>query len=148
MYYILYYFVGSQALYAESGLGASSFVANATCAAEGDNTIMELKLVQDMFRGRTSLFPVSLLFNSLFHTTGRKVVFEYLKKIGYAMLIREAALKDGQLLKDIAWCRAHLIIMNSWRNQKISDEYPTKLPDYWLDSYDSVLVRFPMPVQC
>ena len=136
--------LGSQALYAESFLGASSFVCNATCAAEGDNTIMELKIVQDMFRGRTSLFPISLLLSSLGFRQGRRVVFEYLKKIGYAMLIREAALKDGQLLKDIAWCRAHLIIMNTVRGLKGGAAPPAG----WLDSYESVLIKFPMPVQC
>jgi hypothetical protein len=42
--------MGSQALFLESRLGNCSFVCNATCAAEGDNTIMELKIVQDIFR--------------------------------------------------------------------------------------------------
>ena len=38
--------MGSRALQDDSWLGKSSFVANATCAAEGDNTIMELKICQ------------------------------------------------------------------------------------------------------
>ena len=142
---LLISYPGSQALYEESGLGGSSFVANATCAAEGDNTIMELKTVQDMFRGRTSLVPFRLLFSSLFFKQGRTVVFEYFKKVCYAMLIREAALEDGQLLRDIAWCRAHLIIMNAWRN---SDESRNGSHDSWLESYESVLIHFPMPIQC
>eukprot|EP00122_Pirum_gemmata_P019512 Pgem_evm1s18266 len=50
--------MGSQALFEDFWLGKSSFVANATCAAEGDNTIMELKVVQDMIRKRTKLFPI------------------------------------------------------------------------------------------
>ena len=33
---------------------------NATCAAEGDNTIMELKIVQDIVRGRTPKLPFAL----------------------------------------------------------------------------------------
>ena len=34
--------MGSHALFAKSGLGAPAFVCNATCSAEGDNTIMEV----------------------------------------------------------------------------------------------------------
>lgn len=62
---ILRKILGSQALYDESYLGASSFVCNATCAAEGDNTIMELKIVLDLIRGRTPIFPLRLLLKSL-----------------------------------------------------------------------------------
>ena len=40
--------MGSRAMQADAWLGEGSFVCNATCAAEGDNTIMELKVVQDM----------------------------------------------------------------------------------------------------
>lgn len=36
--------MGSHAVLAKSGLGANTFVCNATCAAEGDNTVMELKV--------------------------------------------------------------------------------------------------------
>ena len=36
--------MGARALQRESGLGAESFLPNATSAAEGDNTIMELKV--------------------------------------------------------------------------------------------------------
>lgn len=156
--------LGSQALYAESFLGASSFVANATCAAEGDNTIMELKVVQDMFRGRTPLVPVGLLLRSLMHADGRRVVWAYLTKVGYAMMLREKALQEGQLLKDIAWCRAHMLIMDVWRKQGHADrlvmstsgedngegvQSRNPVPvEKFLCSYESILVHFPMPVQC
>jgi acyl-CoA oxidase len=36
--------LGSRAIQADAWLGEGSFVANATCAAEGDNTVMELKV--------------------------------------------------------------------------------------------------------
>merc|ERR1712021_190882 len=39
--------LGASALFEQQMLGASSFVCYATCAAEGDNTIMELKVVGD-----------------------------------------------------------------------------------------------------
>jgi hypothetical protein len=133
--------LGSQALFQESFLGESSFVCNATCAAEGDNTIMELKIVQDMFRGRTSLMPFKLLLRSVWSSSyGRYVAWQYLCKIMYAMLIREKALNDGQLLKDIAWCRAHLLIIDTW----ITSGKPIE----WLESYSDILIRFPVPIQC
>ena len=132
--------MGSQALFEDSFLGESSFVCNATCAAEGDNTIMELKIVQDMFRGRTSLVPAALLFRCSQHSLGRRVVLAYLFRVARAMSLREAALKDGQLLKDIAWCRAHMLIMDAWTQGQ--------QPQAWLESYGAILVKFPMPTQC
>ena len=36
--------MGSHAIFAKSRLGRDTFVCNATCAAEGDNTVMELKV--------------------------------------------------------------------------------------------------------
>ena len=77
--------MGSQALFAESWLGESSFVANATCAAEGDNTIMELKVVQDTFRGRTQLVPWKAVFSALKHATGRRVLGAYAIRVATAM---------------------------------------------------------------
>lgn len=135
--------MGSQALFEESWLGESSFVCNATCAAEGDNTIMELKIVQDLFRGRTTLLPWSLLFRTFMQTgVGRRVVIAYLYRVAKAMILREGALKDGQLLKDIAWCRAHLLIIDTWMKDG-------QQPREWLEgAYSDVLVKFPMPVQC
>lgn len=49
--------------------------------------------MQDMFRGRTQLFPVALMIRSLSHAPGRKAVSNYLMKVFYAMMIREKALK-------------------------------------------------------
>lgn len=132
--------MGSQALFEDSFLGESSFVCNATCAAEGDNTIMELKIVQDLFRGRTSLWPVALMLRCMKWSVGRRVVLAYLVRVAKAMILREAALKDGQLLKDLAWCRAHMLIIDAWTE--------SKQPVAWLDSYEAIMVKFPMPTQC
>jgi acyl-CoA oxidase len=141
--------MGSQALYDSSWLGESSFVGNATCAAEGDNTIMELKIVQDMFRGRTSLIPFGLFWRISGKSVGRKVIFAFLYRIMIAYWLKEKALDDGQLLREIGWCRAHLLIIDSWLNTS-SDTCSSKesRPVDWLDSYEHILVRFPMPVQC
>jgi hypothetical protein len=136
--------MGSQALFEESWLGESSFVCNATCAAEGDNTIMELKIVQDLFRGRTQLFPWNLMFRTFMKTfVGKRIVCRYLFSVMKAFILREKALKDGQLLKNIAWCRAHMLIIDTWL--KAGNGHPKE----WIeDAYASVLVKFPMPVQC
>ena len=55
--------MGARSLQVGSMLGDESFLPNATSAAEGDNTIMELKVVQDIVRGRTSKFPWKLMFS-------------------------------------------------------------------------------------
>jgi acyl-CoA oxidase len=134
--------MGSQALFEESWLGESSFVCNATCAAEGDNTIMELKIVQDLFRGRTQLLPWKLFVRTFLSSrVGKRIVFTYLFSVAKAMILREGALKDGQLLKNLAWCRAHMLIIDTW----LQGGNPVS----WIDgSYADILVKFPMPVQC
>ena len=138
--------LGSQALYEESWLGESSFVANATCAAEGDNTIMELKTVQDMVRGRTPLLPWKMLFCVSQYAVGRTAIQAYLLRVGLAFWKGKDAINDGQLLKELAWCRAHLLILYAWLSQT-SDVAKTR-DVAWMDSYQSVMMRFPMPIQC
>jgi hypothetical protein len=81
--------LGSQALFEESWLGESSFVSNATCAAEGDNTIMELKTVQDMIRGRTTLLPMGLLLRSMRFAVGRRIVAAYLFRVAAAFWLKD-----------------------------------------------------------
>lgn len=134
--------LGSQALFHESYLGSSSFVCNATCAAEGDNTIMELKIVQDMVRGRTSFISMGLFFRSMFQSRySFYVLMIYLAKLFLALVIfREKAIDEGQLLKDIAWCKAHLLIIDNW--------VASGKNLHWIGSYYKVLVKFPMPTQC
>lgn len=150
--------LGSYALLDESGLGAPSFVCNATCAAEGDNTIMELKIVSDIFRGRTSLLPpLDLLARGLLCPVRRGVLGHYFSKIATARMMGMKALNEGQLLRDIAWCRAHLLILDTWAQGRAreaakgpSGEFasaPHKFSLSWLESYNSIMIRFPTPVQ-
>jgi hypothetical protein len=112
--------LGSRALLEESRLGPSSFVANATCAAEGDNTIMELKIVGDLFKGgMKALFPKDLLLRSLKLSATRLLVIRYVLLVCYAMILGKSALNEGQLLRS-----ALLLPLSSllWRNG------PSRLP--------------------
>ena len=100
--------LGARALQVDAMLGAESFLPNATSAAEGDNTIMELKVVQDIVRGRTLKFPLSLILHVSKTSEGRKAAWEYIKGFSQAMVLGKKAIKAGQLLRSIAWSRAHL----------------------------------------
>lgn len=92
--------LGSRALLEESRLGPSSFVANATCAAEGDNTIMELKIVGDFVKGGfRSMFPKDLLIRSLKQSTTRFLVFRYIVLVCWAMILGKSAINEGQLIR-------------------------------------------------
>jgi hypothetical protein len=94
--------LGSRALLEESRLGPSSFVANATCAAEGDNTIMELKIVGDLFKsGLKALFPKELFIRSLKHSSTRILAIRYFLLVCWAMILGKSALNEGQLLRSV-----------------------------------------------
>jgi hypothetical protein len=136
--------MGARALQAESGLGAESFLPNATSAAEGDNTIMELKIVQDAFRGRTPKLPLALMWRTCGSASGRRASVAYLSRLAKALWLGKRALRDGQLLKDLAWARAHLRVADVWLKAHRGDS----AKQAWLDSYGKVLVHFPAPLQC
>lgn len=119
--------------------GASSFVCNATCAAEGDNSIMELKVCQDIVRRRNPRLPLRLFAAVSCTQCGRQAVCHYISCFARAMMLGKAALEDGQLLKDIAWARAHMRIISAWLKDGTG-------PAEWLESYARVAVRFPTPV--
>lgn len=133
----------------DSGLGAGSFVCNCTCAAEGDNTIMELKVVGDLVKGGfLGMFPVSLMMRSILlnGSAARRVAFHYVLGIAHAMWLQQKAMDEGQLLKDIAWCRAHLLIIDSFRRHGGKKHGQENVNDM-IDSYERVLIHFPTPVQ-
>ena len=133
----------ARGLQADSWLGADAFLPLATCAAEGDNTIMELKIVQDLIRGRTSKLPLGLITRTARTSQGRRAAGIYLAKLANAMALGVRALKAGQLLRDIAWARTHLRVIDVWI--ALSGGDAEKMA--WLDSYESVLMRFPTPHQ-
>lgn len=137
-------------MFENSKLGAASFVCNATCAAEGDNTIMELKVVGDLIKGGLPvIFPGALVLFSLFHSaTTRYVLWIYIKSIALAFYLGKKALEEGQLLRDIAWARAHLLLLKDFRRGQAGK---VKFSDTEMDaieqSYAEVLVKFPVPPQ-
>ena len=103
---------------------------------------MELKVVQDLFKGGIlSLFPLGLIFSSLFDRPSRKATFSYVANVLFAFCLQKRALDNGQLLRDIAWSRAHMLILE---NYKRSPEY---LGAGWMESYERTLLRFPTPLQ-
>ena len=120
-------------------------MANATCAAEGDNTIMELKVCQDMVRGRTPRVPLALMARVAGCPQGRLASGRFLLCLARATLLDKAALNDGQLLRDLAWCRTHLRVIDAW----LSPDRPCgegSGEKSWLESYENVMMRFPTPV--
>ena len=56
------------------------------------------------------------------------------------MLLGKAAINDGQLLKDIAWARLHLRVIDNWLRSASGAEVG------WLDSYAKTMMVFPVPV--
>lgn len=138
-------------MFANSKLGAASFVCNATCAAEGDNTVMELKVVGDLIKGGVSaILPPSLLLFGLSHSaTTRHVLWVYLRSIATAFYLGKLALEEGQLLRDIAWARAHLLLLRDFRRGQAGKEsgFSSAEMDAIESSYAEVLVKFPVPPQ-
>ena len=134
--------LGSRALQDDSWLGKTSFVANATCAAEGDNTIMELKICQDMVRGRTSMLPLGLMSQIVACPQGRRAVAYFMARLARASILGKAAMKDGQLLKDLAWARTHMRVIAAWRAQPGYGETEA----LWLESYGTTCMAFPVPL--
>lgn len=70
---------------------------------QGDNSIMELKIVQDVARGRTAKLPWGLFWRVGFDPRGRRAIGAYLARLAKATWLGRAAVNDGQLLK-VRWC--------------------------------------------
>jgi hypothetical protein len=132
--------MGSRAIQADAWLGENSFVCNATCAAEGDNTVMELKIVQDIVRGRTSKFPAAMMGRIVGTVHGRTAAYSYLTLFAKAMWQGKAAINDGQLLRDLAWSRLHMRVIDVWLSGGVANDVN------WLDSYAKLMMVFPVPI--
>jgi hypothetical protein len=158
---------------------------NVTCAAEGDDAVLELKVVSDALRGgMESLLPFDLVWRTLTQLDPRglrkRLLWLYLRKALYALLLAmvnpQGLLRDGQLLKDLAWARAHLLLLDCFvsavlresRGPRAAGEYRhagrwagevgslaaskgreqmLAVLDQWVESYERVMARFPTPVQ-
>lgn len=103
--------IGSFSLSEASRLGSDCFVCNGICFAEGDNSVMELKVVGDVVRGKSAALPRAFLVQAALDSRSRRVLAAYLARLAYAFCLgAKKAMDEGQLLKDIAWARAHLLI--------------------------------------
>ncbi len=132
--------MGSQSMFQDSRLGGCSLIVNSTCFAEGDSNIMELKVVQDMFRGRTNIFlPFKSIMRFLSMRVGRKLLFTFAVKMAKCFLLGKSAVEEGQLLRDIAWCRGHLLVLD----EALDSNYD----NHWIESYERILVKYPVPMQ-
>ena len=60
-----------------------------------------------------------------------------------ATLLGKRALGAGRLLRDVAWARAHLRVVDVWLSHTKNDPVQRA----WLESYDRVLMKFPTPYQ-
>lgn len=96
---------------------------------------MELKVVGDIVRGRTSVLPVGLFWEVCGTQCGRDAIAAYLKAFGRARWLGKAAMEEGQLLKDIAWARAHMRVIAAWLDGGG--------PASFLQSYGRIMAQFP-----
>ena len=108
---------------------------------------MELKVVQDVVRGRTAKLPLALMARIAGTAAGRRATAFYLARFGRALLLRRRALQDGALLRDIAWARLHMRVVDVWLATKAAAGAAGAARRAWLDSYERVLMRFPTPTQ-
>jgi len=132
--------MGSEALFARSRLGIESDVFLATCFAEGDNAIMEQKVVLDTALGRTARVPLSAVAAVVWRLPW--TVAQYLRKLSQAMLLGKQAQFEPQLLRDIAWSKANLLVLEQWfRRRGAAPESQA-----FFESYERVLLRLPVPV--
>lgn len=137
--------MGARGVQEDSGLGGEeSFMPNATCAAEGDNTIMELKIVQDIVRGRTAKLPLALMLRICGDKRGRRAIYYYACGFARAMLLGKRAMEDGRLLRDIAQARAHMRVIDVWLT---SAKGKTFKQGRWLESFENIAMCFPSRLQ-
>lgn len=87
------------------------------------------------------MLPWALFLRVCRDARGRRAVGVYLSKLARATFLGKKAIGDGQLLKDIAWARAHIRVIDVWMRVP-----GAKLE--WLESYERVLMVFPMRLQC
>ena len=110
---------------------------------------MHVQIVQDIVRGRTSKIPLALLTRLVTGAgrQGRLAVRVYLSRFARAMALGRAAAKDGQLLRELAWARLHLRVLDAWcQNNSEARAEGGAVVASWLGSYERVLMCFPVPV--
>ena len=81
------------------------------------------------------------------HSAGRKAATAYVTRFSRAMLLQKKAMKDGNLLRSIAWSRAHMKVIDVWLKKYAGSDAKSAAQRAWLSSYERVAVRFPVPLQ-
>jgi len=130
--------LGSQSLFEEARLGPHLDVFNACLFAEGDTLILEKKIVLDTATGKTARFDWDVMKIALQDPVARLVVFQYIKCLIKATLLGRKAKDEDQLLRDLAWAKAHLLVLTGWIKKGKNLE--------WLQSYADVLLKWPVPI--
>ena len=103
---------------------------------------MEKKIVLDTATGRTERFPILRLAKAVFHSPQqRKVAIKYVQLMFRAILLGKKAQHDDQLLRDIAWTKAHLYVLDCFARRAAKD-CPL---DAFYQSYDAILLHWPVP---
>jgi hypothetical protein len=100
------------------------------------------------------MLPFAKMFRCYMgHAAGRRAVNYYLARLTRAMYLRKAAMDDGRLLKDLAWARAHVLIIDKWLVSttastafRATAASPPDSDDF-LSAYQYLLMRMPVPVQ-
>lgn len=104
-----------------------------------------------MIRGRTAKFPSGLTVRAMQHASSRRVLAIYISKFARAICMGKAAMRDGQLLRDIAWARAHLLIMDTfWSSKTGATGHGTgtgvREKGAFVASYERLFIKFPTPI--
>jgi hypothetical protein len=71
---------------------------------------------------------------------GRQAIASYLALFARAMWLGKAALHEGQLLKDLAWARVHLRVVDVWIQHVAATPATSAEKLCWLDSYAKLLM--------
>jgi hypothetical protein len=150
--------LGSQSMFTEARLGPTLDVFNGCLFAEGDVLILEKKIVFDATTGRTGWLPLKLPGVSYFRDTLKQrkstlinsflirasVVARYFFYMASLALIGAAkARTEDQLLRNFAWARAHIKVLECWNTAGGNSR---RNGAQWLQSYSNCLLKWPVPV--
>ena len=104
---------------------------------------MEKKIVLDTALGRTERFPIALLKKAFLQSPQQRyIAFQYIKLLSKAILMGKKAQFEDQLLRDIAWTKAHLYVLDCF-DRRTASKYSNK--QNFLKSYEAVLLKWPVP---
>jgi hypothetical protein len=111
----------------------------------GDNAIMEQKIVLDTVLGKTPRFPSELWQVAAKHPM---LLVQYLKSTVQAAIMAvlakvSKAQPEQQVLRDIAWTKAHVLVLARWYRALASN--PSIGNSSFSASYARVLLRWPVP---